>query len=311
MDGINNRIIDHELKDINFEDCLLAGCNPSISQSFDNMVHTRKVFQGIPNYKSLSFGELEEIFRSLEIRRVDQKSAAKVNVIESEEQEKDKSSRRQPTCFKCGEKGHIRAGCPLNAKKEVVKDVTKEVVGVSAALDCNKAVSSYKLAQSVATSISAVISSPVSEVLNLSRKSKSVSFASPLEEIFVFDACSSLGVLNEEEIVCVADAADTPLKAKSESKMSFHCSINDIPVTALLDTGATVNVISSRLVKEHSLVTYTGDRLQVSFADGRSMQLDQYAEVLVTLGSYRRRMQFLVLDTEDVFRTDCSCERVA
>ena len=46
-------------------------------------------------------------------------------------------------------------------------------------------------------------------------------------------------------------------------------------------------------------MTFAGDRLHVSFADGRSLQLDQYAEVVVTLGSYHRKMQFLVLDTEE------------
>ena len=50
---------------------------------------------------------------------------------------------------------------------------------------------------------------------------------------------------NEEENVFVADADDVILNAKSASKMSFHCLVNDIAVTALLDTVATVNVISS------------------------------------------------------------------
>ena len=128
MDGINSRIIEHELKDITFEDCLLAGCNPSIRQSFDNKVHTRKVFQGVSIYKALSFGELEEIFRSLEIHRVDQKSVVKVNLIGSEELEKSPSRSKQYTCFKCGEKGHIRAVCPLNAKKDVAKEVKKRLL---------------------------------------------------------------------------------------------------------------------------------------------------------------------------------------
>lgn len=84
---------------------------------------------------------------------------------------------------------------------------------------------------------------------------------------------------------------DTPM-----STMSFPCKIAGAPAHVLLDSGASLNFLDSKLRKQLNLTLLPAATTSVTFADGTSAPLSGECRFKLTLGKFSANVTALVLD---------------